>query len=701
MRIFSSVALNNNIRSILAAVCAFAATIHGADANAIERVSMSAEQVDGSAFRAKQVRASISVRAPMGELRVAAREFATARERWNDVELLCAKLQVHNDRLACAQARLRAGATQLPLTFSLSTAPALVLILQPQPGETWQVDADFGGAAPSGQLKLVNAQLERLGNWLTAEQPRPSKGRADGVLTLSPLRGGASMLSGTLSLADVAFSDAASARLGEGLAGCLSLDANTERDGAWRWRADLALTQGELFWTPLYIQQMPARINASGVYGAQGLREVALAAQLSAVGALDAKLRFGQDGESGGEVRATDIDLAGAYAALGKQLLEQPGGAQYQVSGRGSFALRYGADGAQSAYLKLRDAAIADDNGRLKLRGISADLPWVNGRDTQGVVRISGGELWGLPLANVEANAQMNGYKVLVPRLTVDVLDGIFAINDLQINRPGAESNARRGGDSGGRLGAAAWQWELTAGLTPISLQKLSKQLKWPELTGSVAGVVPRLRYANNELRVDGNVLFNVFGGNVLARNLSMRDPLGAQPVVRGDVEMRKLDLGVLTRTYSFGHIDGLIDVDVKGVELRNWKPVRFDARVASSAGDYPRRISQQAVQNLSALGGAGATAALQRSLLRFFETFRYRRLGLTCELRDSICRMGGVTPARAAEGASARAGGYVIVEGGGIPAITVIGYNQSVSWQELLERVRRVTQGNSKAVVK
>jgi hypothetical protein len=307
-------------------------------------------------------------------------------------------------------------------------------------------------------------------------------------------------------------------------------------------------------------------------------------------------------------------------------------------------------------------------------------------------VRIAGGELWGLPLANAEASVQMNGYKVMVPRLTVNVLDGIFAINDLQLERRGAEAK--------GRPGAEGWQWELTAGLTPISLEKLSKQLKWPTLTGSVSGVVPRLRYANNEMRVDGNVMFNVFGGNVVAQNLLMRDPLGAQPIVRGDVRMRALDLTVLTRTYSFGSITGLIDVDVAGAELRNWKPVRFDARVASSPGNYPRRISQQAVQNLSSLGGAGATAALQRSLLRFFETFRYKRLGLSCALRESICTMGGVAPATSEKRTPTSGGGYVIVEGGGIPAITVIGYNQSVSWQELLERIRRVTQGNTKAVV-
>ncbi len=675
--------LNLIYRDILIPVCSIWLAGLSAPAQAIQRISLSAAQIDSPAFRATQVRASIGLQTPLGELRVSAREFAARGDRWSDVELRCAKLQARNDRITCSSATLRSDGSKLPLSFALSSAPALQLALQPQAGEAWQLDADFARGALQGKVKLVNAQLERLGNWLGTEQPRPSKGRADGTLALRLAGDGLATLTGNVDIRDFAFADAASARLGEGIAGRISLDARAQPDGAWRWRTDLTMTQGEAFWAPLYLQQMPVQMRAGGVLAANGLRNVALDAQLAGIGAMQAQLRFGP-GKGSGTVHAQDIDLAGLYAALGKQLLEQPGGTQYEVSGRGSVDLRYDAKGAQRLNLKLRAAAIADSNARLKLRGIDADIPWVNAGASQGVVRIAAGELWRVPLANVEAQTQMNGYNVYVPRLSFNVLDGIFALNDLRARRVGAN-----------------WQWELTAGLTPISLEKLSKQLNWPLLSGSVSGVVPRLRYADNEIRVDGNVTFNVFGGSVLAQNLSMRDPLGSQPIVRGDVQMRKLDLGVLTRTYSFGHIDGLIDVDVKGVELRNWKPVRFDARVASSAGDYPRRISQQAVQNLSSLGGAGATAALQRSLLRFFETFRYRRLGLTCELRDSVCKMGGVATAPTAKGTPTRGGGYVIVEGGGIPAITVMGYNHSVSWQELLQRVRRVTQGNSKAVMK
>jgi len=142
----------------------------------------------------------------------------------------------------------------------------------------------------------------------------------------------------------------------------------------------------------------------------------------------------------------------------------------------------------------------------------------------------------------------------------------------------------------------------------------------------------------------------------------------------------------LLTRTFSFGNITGRIDGEAKALELVNWQPVRFDARVASSAGEYPRRISQAAVQNISALGGAGAAAAIQRSFLRFFETFGYSAVGLSCRLENGVCRMGGIENVPQ---------GYVIVKGGGIPAITVLGYNRNVGWRKLIERLKRITEGN------
>ena len=41
-----------------------------------------------------------------------------------------------------------------------------------------------------------------------------------------------------------------------------------------------------------------------------------------------------------------------------------------------------------------------------------------------------------------------------------------------------------------------------------------------------------------------------------------------------------------------------------------------------------------------------------------------------------------------------------MIVKGSGVPSITVMGYNHSVSWGDFLERIKRITAGNVKPVI-
>jgi hypothetical protein len=95
-------------------------------------------------------------------------------------------------------------------------------------------------------------------------------------------------------------------------------------------------------------------------------------------------------------------------------------------------------------------------------------------------------------------------------------------------------------------------------------------------------------------------------------------------------------------------------------------------------------------VQNISSIGGAGAGAAIQRSFLGFFETFGYDKIGLSCKLRNGICEMGGAENA---------AGGFTLIKGGGLPSVNVVGYNRFVGWQELLDRIQAVIDGNSRPV--
>ncbi len=63
----------------------------------------------------------------------------------------------------------------------------------------------------------------------------------------------------------------------------------------------------------------------------------------------------------------------------------------------------------------------------------------------------------------------------------------------------------------------------------------------------------------------------------------------------------------------------------------------------------------------------------------------------LGCVLKDKVCYMDGIAP----EGE-----GYLLVEGSGIPAVKVMGYNHRIDWDLLVSRLKAVIAGNTKAVI-
>jgi hypothetical protein len=207
-----------------------------------------------------------------------------------------------------------------------------------------------------------------------------------------------------------------------------------------------------------------------------------------------------------------------------------------------------------------------------------------------------------------------------------------------------------------------------------------------------VSGRIPGLSYRDKELTVNGDVSAAVFNGTIVGRNFRLRDPLGPWPRLFADVSARQLDLELVTRAFPIGNITGRLDADVKGLELFNWSPVAFDAHLYTTPGDRSKHlISQKAVTSISNVGGGGGgvSAALQSGVLRFFDDFRYDRIGLACRLKNDVCAMGGVEPAGI---------GYYIVKGKGIPRIDIIGNQGRVDWPTLISQI--VAGMNSNTIV-
>lgn len=472
------------------------------------------------------------------------------------------------------------------------------------------------------------------------------------------------------------FSDAAGLHAGENLIGDMQFTAK-KNVASWQWDGKLSWDSGEVFWQPFYFGKAGNVFKASGSFDAQWVNVVDASLLINTVGEIKATAQINTKTKELDDVKvnARDVDFHGLYTLLLKPKLEKSAFGNLVVSGSANWQFEMKNLQPTSFELNLMDANIEDKNGKFAFSHVNAHIPWDYDDAKNISLNYQNGYLLNLPLGETRLNAELNRYSLTAPELVLPVLDGAFNFKDV----------------SAAWLGEN-WFWHLRMDLKPIALNQFSAALGWPSMEGNISGQIPLVTYANKQLRMDGAMTFNIFEGTVGMNNLRIDDPLGVVTRMYADLTLRKLDLGELTRTYSFGAIEGKLDGDVIGLVLENWKPVRFDASLNTSDDKQVKKISQRAVENIAALGGEGTAAALQRTFLRFFDEFNYDKIGLSCKLRRDVCEMGGVesTPE-----------GYIIVKGSGIPAVNVNGYTKYVSLADLIARIKRITDSNAKVIVK
>jgi hypothetical protein len=472
------------------------------------------------------------------------------------------------------------------------------------------------------------------------------------------------------------FSDESGLHAGENLTGQVKLAAKNINN-IWQWSGLISWDKGELFWQPFYFGKAGNQFEINGTFKQPMLNIENASLLVNEVGKMTSSVQINTQTKTVEDIKvsAKDVDFAGLYAIFLKPMAEKSVFGNLEVSGKADWQFEIKNLEPSSFELNLRDANIDDKNGKFAFSHINAHLPWDYNRAKTVNIEYKGGHLLKMPLGDTKLSAVINRYSLTTPQLSLPILDGALNFTDLSA-----------------AMIADNWYWHLGMNVTPISMSEFSKALGWPTMQGKISGRVPQVTYAGKQLVMDGAMTFNVFNGTIGMDNLKIDDPLGVVPRLRADLLMRNLDLGELTRTFSFGDIEGKLDGDVKNMMLENWKPVYLDASIQTGEGKHLKKISQRAVENITALGGEGTAAALQRTFLRFFKEFNYEKIGLSCKLRQDVCEMGGV---------ESTATGYVIVKGKGIPSVNVNGYTQRISLSDLLGRIKRITDGNTKAIVK
>ncbi len=669
-------------------------------ADALESISLTLGRIAGTGWSLDEVATRLVWRDPQ----TATLQLTATRARLPEplgtiagLQLDCPDALIAADEVSCGRARLefssdRVGPQQIRTGFRYRFSDRrlrLDLANIRLDGGRLSVKAVQAAHGWDLTLQAEGLQLEALAARLAAAGILPVPVTGAGTLAVSAqLKGKAARLdTGQVSvrLQSGNFSDAEGRLAGENLE--LLVDADVAAHGAnWGISGELSAQQGQVYIDPVFIDTTKTPVHASARFNWHpGRRRINLHAfdyqhtktvRLHANGSLDL------DAPAALEALSVDVQegtFPELYDTYFQPWLIDTVLADLDTDGDLVAQLHWQDGRLASARLQPNGLTIHDREARFGFGGLDGRIDWAGqGPARQSQLTWEQGHVYRVPLGRSQLRVESAGSSVrLQEPARIAVLDGELQVEEFELEyAPGADS-----------------RWHVDGILTPVSMSELTRALGWPEFGGKLSGVIPDVNYRDGDLSVGGMLLVRVFDGEVTLSKLRLAQPLSVVPRLWVDARASNIDLETLTRTFSFGRIEGRLDGRVDELYMEAWRPVAFDAAFATPPGDKSRhRISQKAVDNISSIGGGGLSGALSRSFMRFFKDFPYDRLGLSCRLENGTCEMDGVAPA---------ANGYYIVKSRLLPPrLDVIGYADRVDWESLVSQLIAVTQRQG-AVVK
>lgn len=223
--------------------------------------------------------------------------------------------------------------------------------------------------------------------------------------------------------------------------------------------------------------------------------------------------------------------------------------------------------------------------------------------------------------------------------------------------------------------------------LDQLRLEGLAQSLAWPGLSGSLNGELARVEVSPDRLESEGEVVARVFGGVVRARDIGVDQLRSSVPELGVDVDFENLSLARLTDIVTFGRMTGIIHGAVHDLVVVNREPVAFAAWLETVPRDgVSQVISVDAVRQISILGGTSSDP-LSQGVLRFFDQYRYAKMGFHCTLHNDLFQLRGVERRGDRE--------YLVVGATLPPRINVISHSQRISFSEMVKRLRQAANVN------
>ncbi len=461
-----------------------------------------------------------------------------------------------------------------------------------------------------------------------------------------------------------------------------------KRAAGWQWHTTQSILNGGLYVEPVYLQMTKDNallLTADGVWQAGQETIQVNAFELQHADLLTVEGNMQLNYPAGNSIEAADLwlyipNLSRAAPIYILPFLESKALAGIDLAGSLKVQLKMQQDSLSQAHMQVKDLMLDDHlEKKIAIYGGNAQINWYQQQHKQvsfinwhqlniHAIPFDAGRLDFISFAK---------HIELLKAADLSVLGGVFSINQFSLTAAEKDEDTTV---------------QFSGSVNHLSLEKLSTALDWAPLSGTISGYIPAVSYQDKTLSLNGELKMQVFGGEVRIKNLASSGLFSDYPLFSTDIDFDHLDLDAITHKFDTGYIEGRLSGRVQNLSLENWQPVSFYAWLGTPDDDKStHKISQKAVENIASIGGGGAGDVLSKGFLGLFSTFRYDKLGFGCYLHQGVCQLMGV---------EAVDNGFYLIKGGGLPRIDVIGYNPSLDWNVLLNRLRRITASNE-AIIK
>jgi hypothetical protein len=508
---------------------------------------------------------------------------------------------------------------------------------------------------------------------------------------------------GTAGFAGAKFNDPSFTIAGDGLDPVVQFEAEGSLSRGLAFKGGLDIGHGESLWGSVYVawDKHPLKIEASGRYAPSAGSIEGLAAHVLVpdVGSIDVEGKAGLAPSLSFDLAAESrFSLGPLYAFYTQTGVPEEARTKLEGTlGANVRALRTGEGLSVGGRVKLADTNVESPSSKTLLLGITADLPfrYESARRAQDRQPSAGTT----PVPQPETPLPESGFlrfgELQSPFLTLKPVEiplhagpnalsiGPFAVplfgGRLELGRTVFRLDPATGAFAG--VGSLA--------LRDVDIAKFPIQSPEFNLTGKIQAEFPRLDIGPDRIAVSGRGEANIFGGQVVLRDLDVEKPFSALRTIALNVDLVDLDLKKLTDEVPFGEVTGIVRGEIRDLVISYGEPARFDFRIESvPRAGVPQTFSLKAVDNLTVLSSGQKASGGGGFWMSFVRGFRYSKLGIVSTLRNDTFTLGGTIH----EG-----GTEYLVKKPSLFGISVVNREpgKKISFKEMTSRLKRVGQSD------